>query len=196
MKNSKKPHDRGIIHRDIKPSNIFLTNRGGLYDFVKILDFGLAKEMRSEKTAGLTKTGLVLGTPRYIAPEAVYGDMEIDGRADLYNLGAVAYWLLTGRPLFESSSSVELVIDHVKTIPEPPSAVSEIPIPRDLDDLVMKCLEKKPEDRFQSARELSEALQHLSLDAAWSWEKARKSWELHGEVDDVELCFTDGDVEP
>ena len=106
-------HERGIIHRDIKPSNLFLTNRGGLYDFLKVLDFGLAKQLQMDRDVGITRTGIVVGTPRYIAPEAIYGDAPVDGRADLYNLGGVAYWLLTGQPLFDKSSSVELMIDHV-----------------------------------------------------------------------------------
>ena len=173
-------HRRGIVHRDVKPSNIFITQRGGLHDFVKVLDFGLARKIEDAGESGLTKTGMVFGTPRYIAPESVYGQQRTDARSDLYNLGAVAYWLLTGRPLFEGSSSLDLIIDHVKTVPEPPSAVTELPIPPELDALVMRCLEKEPADRFQTAEELLAELRRVPLATPWTQERAREWWELHG----------------
>ena len=173
-------HAQGIIHRDIKPSNIFLSQRGGICDFVKVLDFGLAKQVKTSNEAGLTKTGILFGTPRYIAPEAIYGNKKNDARADLYNLGGVAYWLLTGQPPFASSSSVELLIDHVKTVPERPSTLCEVPIPAELDDIIMKCLQKKPDDRFQCALELKTALARLPLPEPWDEQKAQNWWELHG----------------
>jgi serine/threonine-protein kinase len=173
-------HARGIIHRDIKPSNIYLTQRGGLYDFVKVLDFGLAKEIKADEAVGLTKTGVAVGTPRYISPEAITGADDIDGRSDLYCLGAVAYWMLTGRPPFDAKTSVELMIDHVKASPTPPSQVSELPVPDGLEALVMKCLEKKPEDRFPSAAALAEALDAIHFDEPWTYAQARDWWELHG----------------
>ncbi|MDH3731909.1 MAG: serine/threonine protein kinase [Gemmatimonadota bacterium] len=172
-------HQRGIIHRDIKPSNIFVTQRGGLQDFVKVLDFGLARRVSGAQDSGVTKTGMVFGTPRYIAPESVAGQQKSDARSDLYNVGGVAYWMLTGRPLFAGSSSIDLIIDHVKTIPDRPSQVSEVPIPAELDEIVMKLLEKDPEDRFQTAEELAAALHRVPLEAPWSQERARDWWELH-----------------
>ena len=172
-------HDRGIIHRDIKPSNIFVTQRGGLLDFVKVLDFGLAREVKSQGEAELTKTGMVFGTPRYIAPEAVRGTARIDARADLYNLGGVAYWLLTGKPLFSGSSSLDLIIDHVKTVPSRPAELSELPIPPDLDAIVMKCLEKEPADRFQTAQELATALRAVDVERRWGQQRAQEWWSLH-----------------
>jgi len=172
-------HERGIIHRDIKPSNIFVTRRGGLYDFVKVLDFGLARKVERADDTGLTKTGMVFGTPRYIAPESVYGQQRSDARSDLYNIGGVAYWMLTGGPLFGASSSLDLIIDHVKTIPEPPSSVSELDIPPELDAIVMKLLEKDPADRFQTAEELAGALQTVPLSNRWGQERARDWWRLH-----------------
>ena len=172
-------HQRGIIHRDVKPSNIFITERGGLHDFVKVLDFGLARRVSSTRDTGLTKTGMVFGTPRYIAPESVAGQKQSDARSDLYNVGGVAYWMLTGRPLFAGSSSIDLIIDHVKTVPEPPSSVSELPIPPELEAIVMKLLEKDPADRFQTAEELAEALLRVPLDERWSQERARAWWDLH-----------------
>jgi serine/threonine-protein kinase len=173
-------HYRDIIHRDIKPSNIFLTRRGLLYDFVKVLDFGLAKRIASDAAGAITKTGLLFGTPRYLAPETVYGSEQVDGRADLYCLGGVAYWMLTGQPPFTAESSVEVVIDHVKTVPKRPSEVSEIPIPPELEAIVMKCLEKKPGDRYQTAGELEAALEAVPLTEPWSRARAEEWWDLHG----------------
>lgn len=176
-------HTRNIIHRDIKPSNIFLTHRGGLYDFVKVLDFGLAKELRADGAAGLTKTGTIFGTPRYLAPETVHGSDSVDGRADLYSLGGVAYWMLTGQPPFPGESSVEVIIDHVKTPPRRPTEISEMPIPPELDDIVMRCLEKKPERRFQRAADLATALRSVPFARPWNQERAREWWRLHAPED-------------
>jgi len=172
-------HSRDIIHRDIKPSNIFLTRRGGLYDYVKVLDFGLAKQITSDTASAITKTGLLFGTPRYLAPETVYGSEKVDGRSDLYCLGGVAYWMITGQPPFPGGSSVEVVIDHVKTIPKRPSEVCELPIPAQLEAVVMKCLEKKPDDRYQTAGELEAALDAVPFDTVWSRKKAEEWWDLH-----------------
>jgi len=178
-------HSRGIIHRDIKPSNIFLTQRGGLFDFVKVLDFGLAKKIVAEGAAELTKTGMLFGTPRYIAPETVYGTEKADHRSDLYNLGGVAYWMLTGQPPFATENSVELIVDHVKTVPTPPSELSEVPIPPELDALVMRLLEKKPEDRFRSAGEVEAALDEVEFSNPWSQALARAWWELHAPSEEL-----------
>ncbi len=172
-------HARGIIHRDIKPSNLFVTERGGLQDFVKVLDFGLARNVKDVGDAGVTKAGMVFGTPRYIAPESIAGQQQTDARSDLYNVGGVAYWMLTGRPLFAGSSSIDLIIDHAKTIPEPPSSVTELSIPAALDAIVMKCLEKDPDDRYQTAEELAAALHGVTLDEAWNQDRAREWWGLH-----------------
>ena len=178
-------HSRGIIHRDIKPSNIFLTQRGGLFDFVKVLDFGLAKQIKAEGASELTKTGMLFGTPRYIAPETVYGTEKADHRSDLYNLGGVAYWMLTGQPPFATENSVELIVDHVKTVPVPPSELSEVPMPPELDALVMRLLEKKPEDRFRSAGEVEAALDEVEFTNHWSQASARAWWELHAPSEEL-----------
>jgi serine/threonine-protein kinase len=186
-------HERDIIHRDLKPSNIFLTTRGGLFDFVKVMDFGLAKQLTpdaADTAPGLTKAGVVYGTPRFISPETVYGTSTADHRADLYNVGAVAYWMLTGQPPFTATSSVELLVDHVKTVPKPPSAVSELPISPEMDAFVMTCLEKDPADRFQSAREMTQALEEIPDDLPWTEAQAESWWELHmKEHKFVEECF-------
>ena len=178
-------HSRGIIHRDVKPSNIYLTQRGGLFDFVKLLDFGLAKQIVSEGATELTKTGMLFGTPRYLAPETVYGTEKADHRSDLYNLGGVAYWMLTGQPPFAARSSVELIVDHVKTVPVPPSQLSETPIPPELDVLVMKLLEKRPEDRFSSAGAVEAALERIEFPERWTQADARAWWELHAPSEDL-----------
>lgn len=172
-------HQSGIIHRDVKPSNIFLTKRGGLYDFVKVLDFGLAKEVRKHDEVHLTKTGAVLGTPRYVAPESIHSKGQVDERTDIYMLGSVAYWMLTGRPPFIGESSVDLIVEHLNTVPERPSRVTEMPIPEELDRIVMKCLEKDPEKRYQTPEALLEALEAVPFPSPWIQNKAREWWTLH-----------------
>ncbi len=184
-------HARDIVHRDLKPSNVFLTVRGGLYDFVKVLDFGLAKRIRgAEIPTGLTRTGVVFGTPRYLAPETVYGASGVGPPADMYGFGAVAYWMLTGRPPFTAESAVELMIDHVKTVPARPSQVVELPIPPELDAIVMKCLEKDPEDRYPSIDALEEALETVPDPEPWTRRRAARWWDLHMVEDEiVRDCF-------
>jgi serine/threonine-protein kinase len=171
-------HELGIVHRDIKPSNIFLTRRGGLYDFVKVIDFGLAKQLSGiSRHSDLTQTGQVHGTPMYMAPECIYGTQVPDARADLYALGAVAYWLLTGRNVFEGDN-MQVLIDHAKTPPTPPSRVTELEIPSDLETIVMRCLEKSPDRRYASAIDLAEAIAKVQV-THWSSEDARTWWNLH-----------------
>jgi serine/threonine-protein kinase len=184
-------HSRAIVHRDLKPSNVFLTMRGGLYDFVKVLDFGLAKRIEGADTpSDLTKTGVVFGTPRFLAPETVYGTAGVGPRSDIYAFGAVAYWMLTGRPPFSADSAVALMIDHVKTVPPRPSEICEVPIPAELDDVVMKCLEKDPDDRYQSVADLEDALRAVPDGAPWTRARAARWWELHMTDDEmVRDCF-------
>ncbi|HKY62883.1 MAG TPA: serine/threonine-protein kinase [bacterium] len=172
-------HEKGIIHRDIKPSNIFVTQRGGLYDFVKVLDFGLAKEFRKPEEAALTQAGAFMGTPRYSAPELIQSKAGVDGRTDLYMLGAVGYWALTGHPPFADSDSVDLLVDHVKTIPKRPSEVTELAILPEMDGIIMKCLEKNPRDRFQNPADLIEALKALPFAKPWNQVAAKDWWALH-----------------
>jgi hypothetical protein len=172
-------HAKNIIHRDIKPSNIFLTHRGDLYDFVKVLDFGLAKRIRTDETDAITAAGTLLGTPGYIAPEAISEIGPLDQRADLYCLGGVAYWLLVGRPPFDASTSMELIVHHLRSSPQRPATASEIAIPSELDEVVMRCLEKDPRLRFQTAAELDAALRAIRFVDPWTQEKARSWWALH-----------------
>lgn len=172
-------HDKGIIHRDIKPSNIFITQRGGLYDFVKVLDFGLAKEFKKPQEDALTQTGAFMGTPRYSAPELIQSKGEVDGRTDLYMLGAAAYWALTGHPPFAESDSIDLLVDHVKTIPKRPTEVTELAIPKEMDDIIMKLLEKSPWARYQSPTELIAALASIAFSRTWDQAAAKAWWALH-----------------
>ena len=176
-------HEMGIVHRDVKPSNILLTRRGGLHDFVKVIDFGLAKQLdssglRSGSSSDLTQTGQVHGTPRFLAPECIYGGATPpDARADLYAVGAVAYFLLTGRHVFDGDD-IQVLIDHVKTAPTPPSRVTELAIPPELEAIVLRCLEKSPDRRYASADELAAALASVP-GPRWTNDDARAWWNLH-----------------
>jgi serine/threonine-protein kinase len=157
----EEAHRAGLVHRDVKPKNIFLSKLGLQYDFVKVLDFGLVRVPRHADMSSATLEGITAGTPAYIAPEVALGQAEIDGRADLYSLGCVAYFLLTGHTVFDEASPVAHAIAHVQAPVVRPSERTELPIPRDLEQIVMRLLEKKPEDRFQSAYDLGRKLRAL-----------------------------------
>lgn len=176
-------HSLGIIHRDIKPSNIFITRLGDLHDWVKVLDFGLAKRLTAEVGPTLTLPGEILGSPRYLSPESLAGTGTVDARGDIYSLGGVMYWLLTGWPPFRSRSASRLMVDHATATPRRPSQVSELPIPKRLDRLVLACLEKKPEDRPQTIAEVDAVLGAVELDRTWDHRRARRWWEVHGLTD-------------
>jgi len=175
-------HSQGIIHRDIKPSNIFLCQLGCHYDFVKVLDFGLVKTKTTtdgRQTTSLTKAGVVTGTPAYLAPEMASGRRPADGRADLYSLGCVAYWLLTGRLVFEGPSALDIIVQHLQKTPVPPSARTELEVPKALDQIVLRCLAKNPEDRPADARVLAALLAACPLPRPWTEEDAERWWKLH-----------------
>jgi eukaryotic-like serine/threonine-protein kinase len=142
-------HALGIIHRDIKPSNVFLCERGLIEDFVKVLDFGLAREFESGQSA-MTQAGQLTGTPLYMSPEQILG-APLDGRSDLYALGAVMYYLLTGAPVFPGNTIVEVCAHHLHSPVMPPSERLGQTIPPALERLVLACLEKKPADRPENA---------------------------------------------
>jgi serine/threonine-protein kinase len=144
-------HARGIVHRDIKPENLFLTSLGGEHDFVKVLDFGIAK-FREAGSATITQAGTVLGSPLYMAPETLRGSS--DARADIYALGAVLYFLLTARPPFMAVSAPLVMLAHMNETPKRPSSVTKQVIPADLEAITLRCLAKDPADRFPSAAEL------------------------------------------
>jgi serine/threonine-protein kinase len=159
----EEAHDAGLIHRDIKPANIHLGKVGRQHDFVKVLDFGLVKSIAgsSGEDSLASIAGLAIGTPAYMAPEMVHGDSAVDGRADLYSLGCVAYYLLTGCLVFEGSSPIQTALQHVQQPPVPPSERTNDPIPPALERLVMACLAKRPADRPQSASELGAELMEV-----------------------------------
>jgi eukaryotic-like serine/threonine-protein kinase len=175
----EEAHLRGLVHRDIKPANIHLGRVGLQYDFVKVLDFGLVKsiETRSDEHSLGTAEGLTPGTPAYMAPEMALGE-PVDGRADLYALGCVAYYLLTGSLVFEADGGFQIIARHVSEAPIPPSRRTEIQVPSDLEGIVLACLAKKPADRPATAAELGRRLAAIDL-APWSEEEAIRWWKAH-----------------
>jgi hypothetical protein len=174
-KSLEEAHARGLVHRDIKPANIFVCRYGLECDFVKVLDFGLVKSLGFPGEAGVTAVGVVAGTPEYMAPEIARGERGFDHRADIYSAGCVAYRLLSGGPVFDSQSPIEFLIDQVRTPPVRPSSKAGVPIPRELEDIVMECLEKDPARRPQSAAELAGRLGALRLDR-WTALRAEEWW--------------------
>jgi hypothetical protein len=172
-------HDIGLVHRDVKPANIILCERGGLADVAKVVDFGLVKRFRpddTEATMAVTGVQTLLGTPMYMAPEAVSGTGDVDARSDLYALGAVAYLLLTGTPVFRGQSVVEVCAHHLHTPPEPPSRRLGRPVPPELERIVLQCLAKSPDDRPSSARSLCRTFTHLPFADEWSDDDAARWW--------------------
>jgi serine/threonine protein kinase len=169
-------HAAGVLHRDIKPQNLFLCRLGLDFDVVKVLDFGLVKSLH-EGAAQLTTEGVLTGTPAYMPPERVMGGAA-DERSDLYSLGCVAYWMLTGRAVF-TGEPMTVMIHHARTVPQPPSKVSGSPLPARLEELVLSCLEKAPEKRPASAVELWQQLGEVTLTAPWTPERAEAWWQEH-----------------
>jgi serine/threonine-protein kinase len=153
-------HARGIVHRDIKPENLFITAIGGEGEFLKVLDFGLAKLAEGERGGSLTGEGWAVGTPRWASPEVVSGG-QADPRSDVYGLGSVLYFLLTGRPPFDYREVGQILLAHMNEVPARPSERAGIEIPRELEEIVMRCLEKDPARRFAGAAELAAALEPL-----------------------------------
>jgi hypothetical protein len=174
----EEAHARGLVHRDIKPANIHIGRVGCRDDFVKVLDFGLVKSAGVDTAQSLaTMEGVIMGTPAYMAPEMALGN-HVDGRADLYALGCVAYYLLTGQQVFTGDTVLKVITQHLHAVPVPPSERTELPIPERLDHLVLACLAKKPEERPQNARQLAQALD--SIDGmTWSDEDAHRWWNRH-----------------
>lgn len=174
-------HSKGLIHRDIKPSNIHVGQMGTYDDFVKVLDFGLVKAIPQLGTdeMKLTAEGTTTGTPAFMAPEVALGKTEIDARSDIYALGCVGYWLLTGMLVFEGETPMEIVVNHVKSPPVRPSGRSEFDIPVCLDETIMACLAKDPAERPQSMSQLAEMLTACHLAEGWTPKNAEAWWSSH-----------------
>jgi serine/threonine-protein kinase len=174
-------HARGLVHRDIKPSNIFTCRMGLSVDFVKVLDFGLVKGIREGdgQSTLLTAPDSTTGTPAYIAPEVIRGDGVADHRVDIYTLGCVGYWLLTGRLVFNAPNAIQMMYQHANAAPTPPSKQSELEIPPALDSAILACLAKHPEDRPQNALQLSRMLSAAVPAEGWTEERAHRWWNRH-----------------
>jgi eukaryotic-like serine/threonine-protein kinase len=173
----EEAHRAGLIHRDIKPKNIFLCRLGLDFDFTKVLDFGLVKNTDRGKDASvMTVEGATTGTPAYMPPEMALGRADIDGRADIYALGCVAYFMLTGGLVFTETSPTAMALAHVQKPVVPPSQRAELGVPKELDALVIACLAKEPGDRPRSAQELNRLLDELSLTETWTRNHAAEWW--------------------
>jgi serine/threonine-protein kinase len=175
----QEAHQSGLVHRDIKPANIHVGRVGLRHDFVKVLDLGLVKSVlpSASENSMATAAGLTPGTPAYMAPELALGE-PVDGRADLYALGCVAYYLLTGQLVFETSNGFQMIAKHVQETPVPPSQRTELPVAPELDRAVLACLAKRPEERVQSADELDRMLADIDV-APWGEEEATRWWTMH-----------------
>jgi serine/threonine-protein kinase len=171
----REAHSIGLIHRDIKPANVFAAQRGGLYDIVKLLDFGLVKPVTEAPSARLTQDGSISGTPLFMSPEQARGLDNLDARSDIYSVGAVAYALLTGRPPFDGTNSMEVMIAHVRDEVVKPSE-HQADVPADLEQVILRCLAKSPEDRFQDVDSLEQALAECAAANQWTQSHAARWW--------------------
>jgi serine/threonine-protein kinase len=167
-------HLIGLIHRDIKPANIFLCRRGEIADFVKVLDFGLVRELKNTEDTTQSNVNLVVGTPLYMSPEAIVEPDHVDALADVYGLGGVAYFLLTGRAAFRGKSVLEVCAHHLHSVPPPPS--EHRAVPADLERVVLSCLEKSKHARPQTARALARALEACADAGSWQSSDADAWW--------------------
>jgi serine/threonine-protein kinase len=173
-------HDAGLIHRDIKPGNILVVDRGGIADLVKVVDFGLVKDVRTGGTdATLTNADSITGTPLYMAPETITTPDTLDARTDIYALGAVGYWLLTGTHVFSGNTVMEVLAHHLHTQPQRPSARLNTRIESDLENLLLSCLAKRPDERPASARELRDQLRSCADAKRWSQSHSAQWWFAH-----------------
>jgi serine/threonine-protein kinase len=172
-------HESNLIHRDVKPANLYVCRYGRERDFVKVLDFGLVKPGGTEEDVHLTGEQAVGGTPAFMAPEQIVGDRPVDPRTDLYALGCVGYWLVTGHLVFEGASVMDTMMQHAREAPVPPSHRTELPVPADLEETILACLSKDPDERPQSADALAARLDACRELAPWTPERARRWWEVH-----------------
>ena len=169
-------HANQIIHRDIKPANIILCERGGVADVAKVVDYGLVKEVSRDRSES---TGVTFGTPGYLAPETVTDPSSVGPAVDIYALGAVGYFLMTGQRMFDGKTAVEICIKHVTLDPPRPSDVVPTYVSPELEAVIMKCVARRPEDRFASIVELGQALRALPPSTEWTETEAERWWETY-----------------
>jgi eukaryotic-like serine/threonine-protein kinase len=174
----REAHGVGLIHRDIKPGNLFAAQRGGQFDVAKILDFGLVKPIADVSETRLTRDGVISGTPLFMSPEQARGHDDIDARSDIYSLGAVAYALLTGRPPFAGKNPLDVVIAHIHDDLVSPSKYQS-DVPGDLEQVIARCLAKRPEDRFPDVETLEQALSECAAADQWTQSYAAHWWRTH-----------------
>ena len=180
----QEAHDAGLIHRDIKPANIILCERGGVPDFAKVVDYGLVKEITHDSGES---TKVILGTPAYLPPEAVTDPGRIGPEFDLYALGCVGYFLLTGRKVFQGKTDVDMCLQHVTQVPKRPSEAAAVHVPTELEDVILTCLAKAPGDRYASATALADALAAVPPARDWAVNHARTWWRDFRAMPDPEL---------
>jgi serine/threonine-protein kinase len=179
-------HAAGLIHRDVKPGNILAAQRGGQQDVVKLVDFGLVKPRGAREDIAITQQGSLAGSPLYMSPEQALGKGTPDARSDIYSLGSVAYFLLTGHPPFEGDEPMEVLVAHARDAVRPLRELYP-EVPADLEHVVLRCLEKEPEARFQSAGELEQALAECRCAGAWTAHDAAQWWQQLGHSRTLEL---------
>ena len=174
-------HARGLVHRDVTPANIYTCRMGLEYDFIKVLDFGLVKfnDPGTMETTLMTGPHVTTGTPAFMAPEIITNEGEVDQRADVYALGCVAYYLLTGQLVFEAETPMKMFLQHMQAAPIPPSMRSELRIPREVDELVLACLEKEPSKRPQNAEEVMRMIRRCRSAQGWDGDSARAWWQTN-----------------
>jgi serine/threonine-protein kinase len=171
-------HNHGLVHRDIKPQNLYVAYRGGMHDVAKVLDFGLAKPLHDAKHAGLTQEGSITGSPLFMSPEQASSE-EVDARSDVYSLGAVMYFMATGKAPFAYENPMKVMIAHATEDPEPPRYLNA-DVPPELEEIILRAMEKRPADRFQSMAELRDALDHVAPEGEWNPRIAADWWSHNG----------------
>jgi serine/threonine-protein kinase len=182
----REAHEAGLIHRDIKPANAIVCNRGGLFDLVKVLDFGLVKQIAGDARVSLSNADAIVGTPLFMSPEEISAPGSVGPASDLYSLGAVAYYLLSGTPVFAATNVIEVCGHHLHTPPDLLSTRAPQPIPKDLEALVHACLSKPPAARPASAQQLAEQLRECVDASRWTEREARAWWQKHAEQPQTE----------
>jgi serine/threonine-protein kinase len=175
-------HEHGLIHRDIKPANVCVCRYGRDVDFVKVLDFGLVKPLERDQDPtqlALSATHAVRGTPAFMSPEQAVGDRPVDARTDIYAVGCLGYWLVTGEHVFPGRTPIDTIVKHLQAEPLPPSRRSAQHVPPTFDDLVLACLAKDPADRPATAETVARRLRTIAPDSAWTADHARQWWDRH-----------------